>query len=309
MTGERSGSSSGSGGSSVGSSSCSSSVGSSSSSSSSEDSSSSSTLSGSSAYDRRSGSGGSQRLLLLTASPPILSSLLHRNLDLIAVPKLSSRDSEIFLNNGDGSFSKLGTATTLVAITYGYRASWGDLDGDGLVDLLIVTDDTRSNKLYRNLGSGGFEEWSGSAIMGEASHYKTNAAVFADYNGDGHIDVFMATDTINVLWRNTGTGGGLVKVAGAPFTEGESTHSRDAAFGDYDGDGDLGERACFRPDLSSFMLLVFGLLSSFMRRASGRLACSPTCNAFSSAVLLPHLTYLGLLALLALPRARSVFVH
>ena len=36
--------------------------------------------------------------------------------------------------------------------SYGIRAEWADLDGDGKVDLLITTASTLANQLYRNEG-------------------------------------------------------------------------------------------------------------------------------------------------------------
>ena len=161
-----------------------------------------------------------------------------RNLDLIVVPNTPEPASILFRNMGTSppTFTKL-PITTIVP---GNRAAWADVDGDGDLDLLICTGSSTSNMLYRNLGGNlGFEEWTASAINSETSHYATNHAIFADYDGDGDVDLFMATDVQNVLWRNVGGAGLFERVTGWPFTEGPTTNSNDAAFVDYDGDGDL----------------------------------------------------------------------
>ena len=42
----------------------------------------------------------------------------------------------------------------------------GDLDGDGLPDLVVTNFEAELNSFYRNLGSGVFEDLSGSSGFG-----------------------------------------------------------------------------------------------------------------------------------------------
>jgi hypothetical protein len=67
--------------------------------------------------------------------------------------------------------------------------NWGDVDGDGLVDLFLPNP-SRSPFLFRNLGGGRFEEWSPQGIISEG-HWDTEKGLWADWNGDGIPELTM----------------------------------------------------------------------------------------------------------------------
>ncbi len=66
----------------------------------------------------------------------------------------------------------------------------GDYDRDGWIDLYVVRGDAGPNLLFRNRGDGTFEERgeaAGIAIRGARSV----GPVFADFDGDGWLDLFV----------------------------------------------------------------------------------------------------------------------
>ncbi|MCZ7636439.1 MAG: CRTAC1 family protein [Verrucomicrobia bacterium] len=69
-----------------------------------------------------------------------------------------------------------------------YSASLADLDDDGRVDLVVVSD-FRGLELYRNLGDGRFAEVTRDWVA--ESRAFGMAHVFADFNADGHLDLLM----------------------------------------------------------------------------------------------------------------------
>ncbi|MCS7025790.1 MAG: tetratricopeptide repeat protein [Bryobacteraceae bacterium] len=153
---------------------------------------------------------------------------------------------------------------------FSVAAAWLDYDFDGLLDLFVVNyldwtpkidrfcgDPSRglrvychpsefrgtSNKLYRNLGGGRFEDVSERAGIAQHTGKGMSVAV-ADYDADGRPDLFVTNDTLpNFLFRNTGQGFEEVALAaGVAFNDmGKPVSSMGAEFTDYDNDG--------RPDI------------------------------------------------------------
>src|SRR5438876_574321 len=89
-----------------------------------------------------------------------------------------------------------------------------DYDGDGLLDVFFTNGATQPgllkdspawwNRLYRNRGQGVFEDVTARAgVRGEG--FSMGAAV-ADYDNDGHADLFVAGVGRNILYRNRGDG-------------------------------------------------------------------------------------------------------
>jgi enediyne biosynthesis protein E4 len=89
-----------------------------------------------------------------------------------------------------------------------------DYDGDGLVDLFFANgaalpslkknESKFNNRLYRNLGGMRFEDVTRQAgLAGEG--YSMGAAA-ADFDNDGHVDLFVAGVRSNHLYRNLGNG-------------------------------------------------------------------------------------------------------
>lgn len=124
----------------------------------------------------------------------------------------------------------------------GGGVSAGDINNDGLIDLYF-TSNQGENKLYLNKGNFVFEDITRSAGVGGVGNWKTGTTM-ADVNGDGYLDIFVCGvgnykkfDGRNQLFINNGdmTFTDRSKEYGLAF-QGFSTQ---AAFFDYDNDGDL----------------------------------------------------------------------
>jgi len=99
----------------------------------------------------------------------------------------------------------------------GAGGTWLDYDGDGLMDLFLVNSGPLSgvthqppgtarqpNRLYRNRGDGTFEDVTHKAGL-EGAGYCTSA-IAADYDNDGHTDLFVVSVGRCYLYHNRGDG-------------------------------------------------------------------------------------------------------
>ncbi len=120
-----------------------------------------------------------------------------------------------------------------------------DFDGDGLVDIFVANgarqpelekaDVTWWNRLYRNRGEGRFEDVTVKAGLRGAGFSMGAAA--ADYDNDGHPDLFVAGVRRNFLYHNRGDGT-FEDVTEKAGIHGERWSVAGGWF-DYDGDGRL----------------------------------------------------------------------
>jgi hypothetical protein len=113
-------------------------------------------------------------------------------------------------------------------------AAWGDYDNDGWVDL-YVTDTAGPNTLFRNNGDGTFSRVEMPAIALPDAY--SGGAVFADYDNDGWLDLYVANWGFNHLFRNVN--GIFVDVTEEAGVAGRDANSQTASWGDFDGDGFL----------------------------------------------------------------------
>ncbi|RKU30914.1 hypothetical protein C6497_03955 [Candidatus Poribacteria bacterium] len=134
----------------------------------------------------------------------------------------------------------------------GSGAGFADIDNDGDLDLYIVnipgmykTDpstlsSTSENVLYRNDGNGRFTDITSHAGVGDVGFGM--GCVFADYNGDGFVDLYVTNFGNNLLYRNNGdsTFTNVTDVAGVDCP----LWSTGACFADYDNDNDLDLYVC-----------------------------------------------------------------
>lgn len=152
--------------------------------------------------------------------------------------------------NDDGVYKEVGVASGVAANSQGnptgsMHGTVGDVDGDGLIDILVA--DLKYGALYRNLGNGLFEditESSGIAIP-LAGKGSWGASLF-DFDNDGDLDIIAANGTAEelilqypLLLENDGKGHfkNVGQEHGSYFSTKRS--GRGLAVWDFDNDGDL----------------------------------------------------------------------
>ncbi len=176
-------------------------------------------------------------------------------------------DNALFANLGDGTFEDITVAAGVNDARWSTAAAFADYDGDSDLDLFVVNyvafDPARNtvctssggrrdycgpqvyppldDRLFRNDGNGRFTDVSEAAgIAGRAG--PGLGAVWADFDGDDRVDLFVANDgAANFMWMNRG--GGRFEdtgvMAGTAYNQmGSPEASMGVTAGDFDGDGD-----------------------------------------------------------------------
>jgi hypothetical protein len=155
--------------------------------------------------------------------------------------KLGSRQTGIDFSNG----IKENDALNVLAYEYFYNGggvATGDINNDGLADIFF-TANIKSNKLYLNKGNFQFIDITRSAKVAGRKDWKTGVTM-VDINGDGWLDIYVCysgkgepRSRRNELYINNGD---------LTFSESAANYGLDdmgcstqAAFFDYDRDGDL----------------------------------------------------------------------
>jgi hypothetical protein len=131
----------------------------------------------------------------------------------------------------------------------GSGAAWGDYDGDGWLDLVVANESGSIDRtgaalvrsparltLYHNDGNGRFTDVSARAGLDRRGWLM--AVAWADYDGDGRLDLLVTAYGHNILYRGNGDGTftDRSEASGIGGAEGFWTG---AAWGDYDRDGRL----------------------------------------------------------------------
>jgi len=158
---------------------------------------------------------------------------------------------EYFHNNGDGTFTRVTEQAGLKGITGGLNIVQVDYNNDGCIDVFIPRGAWLHDKgqvpssLLRNNCDGTFTDVTAQA--GLLNNYPTQTAVWADFNNDGLLDLFVGNEIVRdkVQWpadaRNfrlyINNGDGTFTDVGPDTGIELSGMIKGAAADDYDNDG------------------------------------------------------------------------
>ena len=173
--------------------------------------------------------------------------------------------NKLYHNNGDGTFTDVTGKSGVSGEGWSTTAAWVDLDGDGFLDLVVLRylvwdfDDTWCGEhkpgyraychpdlfrpiaplVYHNNGNGTFTEV--AQKIGLAKPAKGLGLAIADYDRDGHVNLFIENDSmVEFLYHNKGDGTfeevGL-ESAVAVDIDGRTYAGMGVDFADYNNDG------------------------------------------------------------------------
>ena len=126
----------------------------------------------------------------------------------------NSIPNALYLNNGNGTFVDAAEEHGVDLVHWGNGPAFGDIDGDGDLDLFVAAVDYEPVRMFENdLENRTFldiTEKSGISVSSEA----TMSTTMADYDQDGWIDIFLThwgenrgfTSDTETVWRNEGAG-------------------------------------------------------------------------------------------------------
>jgi len=161
-----------------------------------------------------------------------------------------------FRNRGGGPFEDRSEASGMAAQWGGLNCISADYDGDGDADILVLRgawlldQGQIRNSLLRNDGHGNFTDVTREAGLADPGR-PSQAACFADFDGDGDLDIFVANESRREMGTlNNGQGdypsqlfindgqGHFEDQANARGVSNDR-YGKGVSAGDYDNDGDM----------------------------------------------------------------------
>jgi subtilisin-like proprotein convertase family protein len=145
---------------------------------------------------------------------------------------------------------------------YTQSIAWGDVDGDGDLDLAAGSGNALPDKVYLNVG--GVLQTSAAWTSGDRDY--TWSVAWGDMDGDGDLDLATGNDGVNKVYLNVG---GMLQTSAAwasSDSNGDLTYN--VAWGDVDGDGDLDLAAGNNGQPNKIYLNVGGTLQTSAAWAS-----------------------------------------
>jgi enediyne biosynthesis protein E4 len=173
--------------------------------------------------------------------------------------------NKLYRNNGNGTFTDVTQKAGVAGSGWSTSAAWVDLDGDGFLDLIVLRyldwdfEDVYCGEhkegyraychpdffkpisplVYHNNKDGTFTEVAQKIGLGKPG--KGLGIALADYDRDGHIDLFVANDSmVEFLYHNKGDGTfedvGLASEVAVDM-DGRTYAGMGADFADYNNDG------------------------------------------------------------------------
>ena len=106
----------------------------------------------------------------------------------------STYPSELYANNGDGTFTDVARQAGVQAVGFVKGAAWGDIDNDGRLDLFLSRLG-EPNLLFRNRGPSPDGRWTFRDVTVAAGVEEPRNSFptwFFDYDNDGWLDLFVA---------------------------------------------------------------------------------------------------------------------
>src|SRR5260370_14665109 len=173
----------------------------------------------------------------------------------------------LYHNNGDGTFTDITDRAGVAAAGWSTSAGFFDFDNDGKLDIFVCryVDWTFQNNpycgerkpggraychpdnfhgvaniLYHNNGDGTFPDVSAKAGVANVKG-KSLGVAFADFDGDGYTDIFVANDSVQCFLYHKNRDGSFTDVslaAGAGYNEdGKTFAGMGTDFADFNNDG------------------------------------------------------------------------
>lgn len=147
--------------------------------------------------------------------------------------------NHLYINQKNSRFTDKATKYNLMKSKQDLNlgACAGDLDNDGDMDLYI-TSLNGSNKIFQNMGTRGFVNYSSISNGIGKENDRSNACILGDIDNDGDLDIFITNEySSNRLFLNNGAAifKEVTETSGLSTIDG----GMGCSFGDVDNDGDL----------------------------------------------------------------------
>jgi len=150
----------------------------------------------------------------------------------------------VFRNRGDGTFDNVSDRSGLRNIQAGFFA-FADVDNDGDQDVFAGLDVPlagHSHMLLLNDGTGVFTPRADSGLEGAEGNTVAGNGVFADFNNDGKVDLYLGNGHTRYVASDQlffGNGDGTFTDETSRLTQNVGHPSNGTVACDYDNDGDL----------------------------------------------------------------------